>query len=52
MIYEMTDLKEYNVIKFNVIIELEVLYSLEKVKCQVTLQYQPEENKLKLITFF
>lgn len=51
-IYEMSELKEFNVIKFNVIIELEVQYSKEKVKCQVTLHYQPEENKLKLITFF
>lgn len=51
-IYEMSELREFNVIKFNVIIELEVLYSKENVKCQVTLHYQPEENKLKLITFF
>lgn len=50
-IYEMSELKEFKVIKFNVIIELEVQYSAEKVKCQVTLHYQPEENKLRLITF-
>lgn len=51
-IYEMSELKEFNVIKFNVIIELEVQYSQEKVKCQATLHYKPKENKLKLITFF
>lgn len=51
-IYEMSELKEFNVIKFNVVIELEVKYSQENVKCQVTLHYQPEVNKLKLITFF
>lgn len=51
-IYEMSELKEHNVIKFNVIIELDVQYSKERVKCQATLHYQPEEKKLKLITFF
>jgi hypothetical protein len=51
-IYEMSELREFKVIKFNVIIELETLYSKENVKCQVTLHYQPEENKLRLITFF
>ncbi len=51
-IYEMSELKEFNVIKFNVVVELEVQYSKEKVKCQVTLHYQPKESKLKLITFF
>lgn len=51
-IYEMSELKEFNLIKFNVIIELELQCSLEKVKCQATLHYKPEENKLKLITFF
>lgn len=38
-IYEMCDLKKFNVIKFNAIIELEVQYSLKKVKCQTTLHY-------------
>jgi hypothetical protein len=51
-IYEMSELKEHNVIKFNIIIELEVQHSKERVKCQATLHYQPEEKKLKLITFF
>lgn len=48
----MTELKEFNLIKFNVIIELDIQYSMEKVKCQVILHYMSEENKLKLITFF
>lgn len=51
-IYEMSELKEHNVIKFNIIIELEVQHSKERVKCQATLHYQPEEKKIKLITFF
>ena len=51
-IYEMTELKEFNVIKFNLIIELSVLYTTDKIKCSATFHYNPKENKLKLITFF
>ncbi|MCB0745405.1 MAG: hypothetical protein KDC67_15975 [Ignavibacteriae bacterium] len=51
-IYDLTELKEYDVIKFSVVIELEVSYSQDKVRCNVVLKYNYREEVLELITLF
>lgn len=51
-IYELTELKEHNIVKFNIVIELDVQYTTEKVKCNVSLVYNPEEEIIRLITLF
>ncbi len=51
-IYELTELTEHKIVKFNLIIELEVQYTTDKVKCNVSLIYNPENEIIKLITLF
>jgi hypothetical protein len=51
-IYEMTELKEHNVVKFNIVLELALRSQIDKIKCSVTLSYMPEQEIIKLITFF
>lgn len=50
-IYNMTDLKEYNTLKFDIMIEL--LNTLnEVVKLTIAFEYIPNQKKLRLITLY
>lgn len=50
-IYNMTDLKLYNVFKFDILIELLNVFN-EVIKVTIGFEYIPKEKKLRLITLY